>query len=121
LCGAGAHHSGKASDKTHAISKLRRAHSALNSAAASSIVTAPDLLGIGRNPQAKEDSPNNGTAAGSPGMVSVPVDFDWRAYLLQYSDLRAANMRTRAAAEDHYSSKGFMERRTYARFPILLR
>jgi hypothetical protein len=51
----------------------------------------------------------------------APRDFDWRAYLLRYADLRASGIRTREAAAAHYVANGRRESRGYSRVPILLR
>lgn len=68
----------------------------------------------------------NSAAAGSgapppPPPPDEPPDFDWKAYLLRYPDLRAGNIRTRAAAAWHYAAKGRAEQRSYTRVPVLLR
>ncbi len=51
----------------------------------------------------------------------LPDDFNWKAYLMRYSDLRAGNVRNRDAAVWHYLARGGKEGRSYARIPILLR
>jgi hypothetical protein len=53
--------------------------------------------------------------------MPVPADFDWRAYLLRYPDLRAAGLRTREAASQHYAERGSAEHRSYAKVPLVLR
>jgi hypothetical protein len=52
---------------------------------------------------------------------SLPDDFDWRAYLLRYSDLREGNVRNRDAAVWHYLARGGKEGRSYAKIPVTLR
>jgi hypothetical protein len=59
--------------------------------------------------------------AARAGRIAVPEDFDWRAYLLRYSDLRNSNIRTRDAAVFHYVDNGYSEQRSYQRVPVLLR
>jgi hypothetical protein len=56
-----------------------------------------------------------------PGHANVPADFNWKAYLLRYPDLRSGNIRTQDAAVWHYTEKGYAEHRSYERIPILLR
>jgi hypothetical protein len=53
--------------------------------------------------------------------VDEPRDFNWKAYLLRYPDLRIGNIRTKDAAAWHYMQKGHKEHRSYAKIPILLR
>lgn len=53
--------------------------------------------------------------------VDEPRDFNWKAYLLRYPDLRSGNIRTKDAAAWHYTQKGHKEHRSYAKIPILLR
>jgi hypothetical protein len=53
--------------------------------------------------------------------MPVPADFDWRAYLLRYPDLRAAGLRTPEAAAQHYAASGSAEHRSYAKVPLVLR
>lgn len=60
-------------------------------------------------------------ALAKSGRIAVPEDFDWRAYLLRYSDLRSSNIRTREAAIFHYVDNGYNEQRSYQRVPVLLR
>lgn len=50
-----------------------------------------------------------------------PADFNWRAYLLRHTDLRASNIRTRDAALSHYIVAGRKEQRSCQRIPVLLR
>jgi hypothetical protein len=40
-----------------------------------------------------------------------PPDFDWRAYLMRYGDLRSNGIRTRDAALFHFMDKGHKEHR----------
>ncbi|KAF6260637.1 hypothetical protein COO60DRAFT_1269269, partial [Scenedesmus sp. NREL 46B-D3] len=49
------------------------------------------------------------------------ADFNWKAYLLRYPDLRSGNIRTKQAAAWHYTQKGHKEHRSFAKIPILLR
>lgn len=51
----------------------------------------------------------------------IPEDFDWRAYLLRYPDLRLANIRNREGAVWHYLDRGADEHRSYAKIPVMLR
>lgn len=53
--------------------------------------------------------------------IDEPKDFNWKAYLLRYPDLRAGNIRSKEAAAWHYTQKGHKEHRSYAKVPILLR
>lgn len=53
--------------------------------------------------------------------IEEPADFDWKAYVLRYPDLRSGNIRTRKAAAWHYTQTGHKEGRSYAKVPILLR
>lgn len=53
--------------------------------------------------------------------IEEPKDFNWKAYLLRYPDLRAGNIRSKEAAAWHYTQKGHKEHRSYAKVPILLR
>jgi hypothetical protein len=53
--------------------------------------------------------------------MPVPADFDWRAYLLRYPDLRTAGLRTPDAAARHYAERGSAEHRSYAKVPLVLR
>lgn len=53
--------------------------------------------------------------------IEEPADFNWKAYLLRYPDLRSGNIRTQEAAAWHYTQTGHKEGRSYAKVPILLR
>jgi hypothetical protein len=53
--------------------------------------------------------------------IEVPPDFDWKAYLLRYPDLRSGSIRTKDAAVWHYIQTGHKEHRSYEKVPILLR
>lgn len=53
--------------------------------------------------------------------IEEPRDFNWKAYLLRYADLRAGNIRTHDGAAWHYTQQGHKEGRSYAKVPILLR
>lgn len=57
----------------------------------------------------------------APDSIEEPRDFNWKAYLLRYPDLRSGNIRTKEAAAWHYTQKGHKEHRSYAKVPILLR
>jgi hypothetical protein len=59
--------------------------------------------------------------APAPDAIPEPPDFNWKAYLLRYPDLRAGNIRTREAAAWHYTQQGHKEGRRYGRVPVLLR
>jgi len=100
-------------------------HHAKTTAAADDGVSAPLLAatlpptvvsGDGGGPA----KPATGTVA-KAGRIGVPEDFDWRSYLLRYSDLRTTGVRTRAAALAHYVDNGYKEQRSYQRIPVLLR
>ena len=66
---------------------------------------------------------NTSVDAGSGSSIhaaAIISDFDWRAYLLRYPDLRASGVRTQEAAAAHYAATGRNEQRSYRRVPLVL-
>eukprot|EP00879_Flechtneria_rotunda_P013450 GHRR01014043.1.p1 GENE.GHRR01014043.1~~GHRR01014043.1.p1 ORF type:complete len:592 (+),score=161.63 GHRR01014043.1:229-2004(+) len=60
-------------------------------------------------------------AVPAPDSINEPANFNWKAYLLRYPDLRQGNIRTKQAAVWHYTQQGHKEHRSYEKIPILLR
>lgn len=65
--------------------------------------------------------PGPGGAAAAADGIPEPPDFNWKAYLLRYPDLRSGNIRTKQAAAWHYTQQGHKEHRSYQKIPVLLR
>jgi hypothetical protein len=82
---------------------------------------------LGRGPPSSSSSDAGKQRVGPKGelpaadSVEVPPDFDWKAYLLRYPDLRSGSIRTKDAAAWHYTQTGHKEHRSYQKVPILLR
>jgi hypothetical protein len=88
---------------------------------AGSIAQSPGVAPGLKSSSTTGSGPGPGGAVAAADSIPEPADFNWKAYLLRYPDLRSGNIRTKQAAAWHYTQKGHKEHRSFAKIPILLR